>query len=47
MYRYLHHRRFRYCFVFGWLKEQVVPGHSGVSACQEQGVHLQLEVQLI
>jgi hypothetical protein len=46
MYRYLHHR-FRYCFVLGWLKEQVVPGHSGVSACQEQGVHLQLEVQLI
>lgn len=47
MYRYLHHHRFRYCFVLGWLKERAVPGHSGVSACQEQGVHLQLVVQLI
>jgi hypothetical protein len=47
MYRYLRRRRFRYCFVVGWLREQVVLGHSGVSACQERGVRLQLEVQLI
>ncbi|KAF7184880.1 hypothetical protein CNMCM7691_007794 [Aspergillus felis] len=48
MYRYLRHRRrCRYCFVLGWLREQVVPGHSGVSTCQEQEVHLPLEVQPI
>lgn len=46
MYCYLHRRRFRYCFVIGWPKEQGVPGHL-VWACQEQEVHLQLEVQLI
>jgi hypothetical protein len=47
MYHYLRRRRFRYCFLLGWLREQVVPGHSEVSTCQEQEVHLQLEVQVV